>query len=45
MSLLELDDVSITYRLDSGDVPAVRGVSLTLDAGEVLGIVGESWSG
>jgi peptide/nickel transport system ATP-binding protein len=45
MSLLELDDVSITYRLDSGDVPAVRGVSLTLDAGEALGIVGESGSG
>ena len=45
MSLLELDDVSITYRLPSGDVPAVRGVSLTLDAGEALGIVGESGSG
>jgi peptide/nickel transport system ATP-binding protein len=45
MSLLELDDVSITYRLPSGDVPAVRGVSLALDAGEALGVVGESGSG
>jgi peptide/nickel transport system ATP-binding protein len=43
--MLELDDVSITYRLPSGDVPAVRGVSLTLDTGEALGIVGESGSG
>lgn len=45
MSLLELDNVSVTYRLPSGDVPAVRGVSLALDAGEALGIVGESGSG
>jgi peptide/nickel transport system ATP-binding protein len=45
MSLLELDDLSVTYKLDSGDVPAVRGVSLSIDAGEALGIVGESGSG
>jgi len=45
MSLLELDDVSITYQLATGELPAVRGVSLTLDAGEALGIVGESGSG
>ena len=45
MSLLELDDVSITYQLASGQLPAVRGVSLSLDAGEALGIVGESGSG
>jgi peptide/nickel transport system ATP-binding protein len=45
MSLLELDDVSITYQLATGELPAVRGVSLTLDTGEALGIVGESGSG
>ncbi|WP_240973074.1 ABC transporter ATP-binding protein [Nonomuraea composti] len=45
MSLLELDDVSVTYRIASGDVPAVRGVSLTLDSGAALGVAGESGSG
>ncbi|MFF0868501.1 ABC transporter ATP-binding protein [Nonomuraea sp. NPDC050227] len=45
MSLLELDDLSVTYRIASGEVPAVRGVSLTLDPGAALGVAGESGSG
>ncbi|GAA0962688.1 ABC transporter ATP-binding protein [Kribbella koreensis] len=45
MSLLELDSLSVTYRIASGDVPAVRDVSLSLEAGEALGVVGESGSG
>ncbi|MEV0583171.1 ABC transporter ATP-binding protein [Nonomuraea sp. NPDC050310] len=45
MSLLELDELSITYRIASGEVPAVRGVSLALAPGEALGIAGESGSG
>ncbi|PRX63139.1 peptide/nickel transport system ATP-binding protein [Nonomuraea fuscirosea] len=45
VSLLELDDVSVTYRIASGEVPAVRGVSLTLDSGAALGVAGESGSG
>jgi peptide/nickel transport system ATP-binding protein len=45
MSLLELDDLSVTYRIAAGDVPAVRNVSLSLAAGEALGVVGESGSG
>ncbi|WP_327087958.1 ABC transporter ATP-binding protein [Nonomuraea sp. NBC_01738] len=45
MSLLELDDVSVTYRIASGEVPAVRGVSLSLAAGAALGVAGESGSG
>ncbi|WP_043625395.1 ABC transporter ATP-binding protein [Nonomuraea candida] len=43
--MLELDDVSVTYRIAAGEVPAVRGVSLTLGSGSALGIAGESGSG
>ncbi len=45
MSLLELEDVHITYRVRDGEVPAVRGVSLRLAPGETLGLAGESGSG
>jgi peptide/nickel transport system ATP-binding protein len=45
MALLEFDDVDITYRSREGDVPAVRGVSLSVAAGESLGIAGESGCG
>ena len=41
MTVLELRDLSITH----GDVPLVTDVSLTLAAGERLGIIGESGSG
>jgi peptide/nickel transport system ATP-binding protein len=43
--LLEFEDVSVTYRTSGGDVPAVRGVSLSVAAGEVVGIAGESGCG
>ena len=42
MSLLELDNLSKTY---PGGVRAVSEVSLTIEAGEVLGVVGESGCG
>jgi len=45
MALLEFDDVSVTYRSHGTDVPAVRGVSLAVQAGESLGIAGESGCG
>jgi len=45
MALLEFDDVSVTYRSRGADVPAVRNVSLRVDAGESLGIAGESGCG
>ncbi|MEV0594560.1 ABC transporter ATP-binding protein [Nonomuraea cavernae] len=44
-ALLELDDLSVTYRIAAGEVPAVRGVSLSLDSGAALGVAGESGSG
>ncbi|MFC9690995.1 ABC transporter ATP-binding protein [Kribbella sp. NPDC056951] len=43
--MLELDELSVTYRLASGEVPAVRGVSLSVAAGEAVGLAGESGSG
>ena len=43
--LLELRNLGVTYRSAAGDVHAVRGVDLTLDKGETLGIAGESGSG
>jgi peptide/nickel transport system ATP-binding protein len=43
--LLEFEDVSVTYRTAGGEVPAVRGVSLSVASGEVVGIAGESGCG
>jgi peptide/nickel transport system ATP-binding protein len=45
MTLLEFDDVSITYQARQGLVPAVRNVSLSLPLGQTLGIAGESGCG
>lgn len=43
--LLEIKNLSVAFKTDQGDVQAVRGVSLSLKAGEVLAIVGESGCG
>ncbi|HEX6144772.1 MAG TPA: ABC transporter ATP-binding protein [Geminicoccaceae bacterium] len=43
--LLEVDDLSVTFRVEGGDVLAVRGASFHIDRGETLAVVGESGSG
>jgi peptide/nickel transport system ATP-binding protein len=43
--LLQLKDLNVTYVVGEQDVPAVRGVGLTLDPGGTLGVAGESGSG
>ncbi|WP_420363931.1 ABC transporter ATP-binding protein [Curtobacterium aetherium] len=43
--LLEITDLQVGFRTQSGLVQAVRGVSMTLEQGERLAIVGESGSG
>ncbi|PZE86500.1 ABC transporter ATP-binding protein [Curtobacterium sp. MCBD17_032] len=43
--LLEITDLHVGFRTQSGLVQAVRGVNMTLEQGERLAIVGESGSG
>ncbi len=43
--LLRIDDLHVAFSTRRGMVEAVRGVTLTVKAGEMLGLVGESGSG
>jgi oligopeptide/dipeptide ABC transporter ATP-binding protein len=43
--LLDIQDLRVAFHAESGIVPVLNGVNLALDAGETLGIVGESSSG
>ena len=43
--LLEVDELSVDYQTDAGDVRAVDRVSFTVKPGEFVGIVGESGCG
>jgi len=45
MSLLEVNDLSVHFRVEDRIVEAVRGVSFSIDKGETLALVGESGSG
>ncbi|MGW3309977.1 dipeptide ABC transporter ATP-binding protein [Streptomyces sp. NPDC001073] len=44
-SILEIENLGVTFSTESGEVPAVRGVSLRVEPGETLALVGESGSG
>ncbi|MFI7006604.1 dipeptide ABC transporter ATP-binding protein [Streptomyces sp. NPDC050145] len=43
--ILELDDLGVVFTTETGDVPAVKNVSLQVGPGETLALVGESGSG
>jgi microcin C transport system ATP-binding protein len=45
MSLLEVNDLHVDFKVEARTLHAVRGVSFSLDKGETLAIVGESGSG
>jgi oligopeptide/dipeptide ABC transporter ATP-binding protein len=45
MSLLQVEDLRTYFELEAGCARAVDGVSFTLEAGRVLGLVGESGCG
>ncbi|PYM38796.1 MAG: microcin ABC transporter ATP-binding protein [Candidatus Rokuibacteriota bacterium] len=43
--LLEIRDLAVSFDTPTGEVRAVRGVALDIDAGETVALVGESGSG
>src|SRR5256714_8756864 len=45
MALIELRDVAKTYRRDQIEVPVLDGVSISVDEGDFLGLMGPSGSG
>ena len=45
MSLLRIEDLTIHFPTEEGDVRDVNGVSLSVEAGQTLGLVGETGAG
>ncbi len=42
---IELDNVHLTLTSDAGEVNILRGINLTVQAGEAVGVVGPSGGG
>jgi putative ABC transport system ATP-binding protein len=45
MALIELRDVTKSYKRDAIDIPVLERVSITVDAGDFMGLMGPSGSG
>src|SRR5215468_12227708 len=45
MSLLAVEDLTVSFPTADGLVEAVRGISFEVESGQTLGIVGESGAG
>ena len=45
MSLVEVNDLSVNFKVEGGTLEAVRAVSFQIEKGETVALVGESGSG
>ena len=45
MSLLEIKDLTIHFQMEDAEIEAVNGITLSVDEGKTLGLVGETGAG